>query len=101
MIKHIVMWQLKEFAEGHSKRDNMKFLNEKFSLLSTKIEAIQSLKTGMNIEECPFSNYDYVLETTFADFGALETYQSHPAHQEVARFVREVVSARACVDYEY
>ena len=101
MIKHIVMWQLKEFAEDRSKQENMLLLNEKFRLLSTKIEAIQSLTTGNNIEGCPFSNFDYVLETTFRDFSALESYQSHPAHQEVARFVREVVSARACVDYEY
>lgn len=101
MIKHIVMWQLKEFADGRAKHENIELLNQKFAQLPQKIEAIKTLKTGVNIEGCPFSNFDYVLETTFENFGALESYQTHPDHQEVGRFVREVVASRACVDYEF
>jgi hypothetical protein len=32
---------------------------------------------------------------------ALEGYQSHPAHQEAAVFIRSVTLERATVDYEH
>jgi len=41
------------------------------------------------------------LVSEFADVEALERYQVHPAHQEVAAFVRSVVAERSAVDYPF
>ncbi|MCU1530255.1 MAG: stress responsive alpha-beta barrel protein, partial [Frondihabitans sp.] len=37
----------------------------------------------------------------FADFAALDAYQNHPDHLEVAALVRTFVTERAAIDYEY
>ena len=99
MLKHIVMWQLKEEAEGNNKQENARIMHEKFAKLQSEMPVIKSLHTASVIDDCPYANYDFVLEVELETYKALEEYQSHPAHLEAAGFVRSVVSARACVDY--
>ena len=38
MIKHIVMWKLKEEAEGHSKEENAKLIKNMLEGLKDKIK---------------------------------------------------------------
>ena len=38
MIKHIVMWKLKDFAEGGSKLENAKKIKDMLEALKDKIE---------------------------------------------------------------
>lgn len=45
-------------------------------------------------------HWDVVLISDHDDRDALESYQTHPAHLEVATFIRSVTSSRATVDYE-
>lgn len=42
---------------------------------------------------------DVVLVSDFADQAALDAYQVHPVHQEVKKFVVNVVEGRQCLDY--
>ena len=93
------MWQLKEEAEGNKKQENARIMHEKFADLPSEVPVIKSLNTASVIDDCPYANYDFVLEVELETYKDLEEYQNHPAHLEAAGFVRSVVSARACVDY--
>ncbi len=44
--------------------------------------------------------YDVVLNSSFADRGALQAYQCHPDHVAIKPFMKSVVAARQCMDYE-
>jgi hypothetical protein len=65
MFKHIVVWKLKEFAEGASKEENARKMKVLLEGLKGKIRAIKSLEVGININGYPDS-YDVILYSEFA-----------------------------------
>jgi hypothetical protein len=99
MIKHIVMWKLKDFAEGKSKIDNAKEIKVLLENLKGKIPGVKAIEVGLNIEPSEQA-YDVVLYSEFEDIDALNTYQKHPEHLKVAEFVGKVREARTVVDYQ-
>ncbi len=98
MIKHIVMWKLKEQAEGKSKAENAQLIKEKLLALPAKIPEILKIEVGVNISSDPTA-FDAVLVSEFADEAALKRYIEHPAHREAAAFVASVREGRAMADY--
>ncbi len=100
MIKHIVMWKLKDEAEGNSKFENKRKVKEKLHGLVDEISDIVTLETGDNFNSSEAA-YDLVLITTHATREALTGYINHPAHKEAASFIGKVVADRRVVDFEY
>jgi len=100
MIHHIVMWKLKDSAEGKSKAENAALIKEKLEDLLEVVPQIESIQVGINIES-EYSNFDVVLDSYFNSFEDLIAYQSHPKHNEVADFIGKVRAERSCVDYEF
>ena len=98
MIKHIVMWKLKEEAHGNDKATNAKLIKEKLEDLNGKIEGL--LKAEVGIDVLGNGNFDVVLYSEVASLEALDFYQKHPLHQAVLPFIREAVSERKAVDFE-
>lgn len=98
MLKHIVMWKLKEEAHGNEKLTNARLVKEKLEALSGKIEGLLKIEIGLDI--LGEGNFDVVLYSELTDKSALEIYQNHPLHQAVLPFIREAVCARHAVDYE-
>lgn len=98
MIKHIVMWKLKEQAEGRSKAENAQLIKEKLMALPAAIPEIRSIEVGVNISQDETA-YDAALVSEFADEAALKRYIEHPAHREVAAFVKAVRESRAMADF--
>ncbi len=101
MIKHIVMWKLKDEAEGRSKKENAAIIKEKLEALVGVIDEIKYLKVGININEADEAAYDACLITEFEDFDALGRYQVNPEHKKVSAFVKEVRITRSVVDFEF
>ncbi|NLM34514.1 MAG: Dabb family protein [Clostridiales bacterium] len=99
MIKHIVMWKLKEFAEGKSKLENAQIIKSDLEALKDKIEQIKYIEVGININESEQA-YDVVLYSEFNSMEDLNTYQNHPEHVKVAEFVGKVREARVVTDYD-
>ena len=97
MIKHIVMWKLKETAHGNDKKANAKLIKEKLEDLRGKIEGLISIEVGIDI--LGGGNYDVVLNSELKDLEALDFYQNHPLHQALLPFIREAVETRCAVDY--
>ena len=48
MLKHIVMWKLKEFAEGKTKAENALIMKENLERLVGIVPEIISLQVGIN-----------------------------------------------------
>ena len=99
MIKHIVMWRLKETAEGASKLENAAKMKEMLEALKIVIPQIQNIEVGMNVVAAGAA-YDVALYSEFASLDDLDIYQKHPDHEVCKQFIGKIVSERAFVDYE-
>lgn len=99
MIKHIVMWKLKEFAEGKEKQENAKIIKTGLENLQDKINELKFIEVGININNSSQA-YDIVLYSQFDNMEDLNIYQNHPEHIKVGEFVKKVVNERVVVDYE-
>ncbi len=98
MIKHIVMWRLKESGAGDARKENAMKLKAVLESLREKIVEIKCLEVGINFAESEFSS-DVVLYSEFASKEALDAYQKHPEHLKVVEFVKQVCAERRVVDY--
>ena len=98
MIKHIVMWKLKEEALGKTREENAKLLRERLESLPPKIEQIRGFEVGENFNPAPTA-FDFCLYSVFDDEASLGTYQAHPAHVEVRDFIMSIVEKAVVVDY--
>lgn len=99
MVKHIVMWTLREEAEGKNKQENVALLKKKLEALPAEIPNILRFEVGLNFNPGDAA-YDVVLISAFKNRDALNAYQNHPKHVEVAEFVSLVRDKRAVVDFD-
>lgn len=99
MIRHIVMWKLKETALGASRAENAVKLKEKLEGCRDIVPGILHIEVGLAGQGLE-STYDVVLVSDFADKAALDAYQVHPKHEALKQFVIAVRESRECVDYE-
>lgn len=100
MIKHIVMWKLKDEALGNTKLENAKIIKERLTRLVGIIPEIKSMEIGININTADSVASDAVLIMEVEDLDALERYKTHPEHVKVSEFVKEVRLSRTAVDFE-
>jgi len=98
MIKHIVMWKLKAFAEGEDKAENAIRMKEILEALPAKIPEIKRFEVGIDVSGSE-SAYDVVLYAEFDSVNALESYQENDDHLKAAEFIQKVREDRAAVDY--
>ena len=99
MLKHIVMWKLKDSAEGADKKENARKMKSKLEGLKRKIKEIRSIEVGININDSSDA-YDVVLYSEFNSTEDLDAYQNHPEHLRVGDFIGKVRLERKVVDYE-
>jgi hypothetical protein len=96
-IRHIVLWKLAA-EDADTRALHAEQIAERLHTLPPVIAEIRRLEIGANVAY-PQTNWDLALVVDFDDVEGLEAYQVHPAHVEVATFVRSVVAERASVDY--
>ncbi|KPU43133.1 stress responsive A/B barrel domain protein [Oxobacter pfennigii] len=99
MIKHIVMWTLKDFAEGRSKKENAEIVKMSLEGLKDKIKEIKFIEVGINFSESE-SAFDIALYSEFETIEDLNVYQAHPEHIKAGEFVNKVRDKRISADYE-
>lgn len=99
MIHHIVMWKLKDFAEGADRAANaMK--------MKALLEGCADLVPGMSRWDVALAQpgleatYDVVLVSAFVDRRALDADQNHSQHLALKPFIGAVREARQCMDFE-
>ena len=96
MVKHIILWQLKEEFNNDSIKNDIKVNLE--ALLGV-IPGLIEIKVELN--PLASSNADVMLYSVFESENALKGYAIHPAHVEVANTkVRPFTATRLCMDYK-
>lgn len=98
MLKHIVMWKLKDEAEGATKAENAKKMQQMLEALPAKIPGVLALEVGLNVLDGPTAS-DVCLYSEFPSLEVMLAYQEHPEHQKCVAFIKGVVSERRAVDY--
>lgn len=100
MIKHVVMWKLKDVAEGKTKAENAQIMKELLEGLPAKIDELDNAEVGINIlSGDDVAICDIVLTTECKDEASLKAYAIHPDHQKVVQFILKVAEERRVVDY--
>jgi len=99
MIKHIVMWTLKDQAEGADRIANAKKMKELLEALPQHIACLRSIEVGVDVFAASPA-CDVILYSVFDSRADLDAYQVHPEHQKVVAFVKQVAASRSVVDYE-
>lgn len=99
MVKHIILWTLKDEYSGVQMDEIKLGIKEGLEGLQGQIPGLVEIK--VNINGLPSSNADLMLDSTFESVEALKNYAVHPAHVEVADTkVRPFTAVRSCLDYE-
>ncbi|MBN2554815.1 MAG: Dabb family protein [Anaerolineales bacterium] len=99
MIKHIVMWKLREQEADDVKEETAIRIKQVLEDLQGVVPTLRTLEVGININLSEAAD-DVVLVTTFESAADLDAYQVHPAHQAAAAVIRNLVSSRRVVDFE-
>jgi hypothetical protein len=99
MIKHIVLWKLKDHAEGSAKAQNALKVKAMLEEMRGKIPGMHKLEVGVNFETSDAAS-DISLYAEFDSRESLEGYQNHPLHLKVKEFLPKIRTERRVVDYE-
>ena len=98
MVKHIILWTLKEYSESE-KTTIKKGIKENLEGLMGKIDGLTEIK--VYTDGLASSNADLMLDSSFVSVDALNGYAVHPEHVYVAdTFVRPFTAQRSCLDFE-
>ena len=96
MVKHIIIWTLKEDNNTPEIKNAMK---KELENLIGKIPGLLEMKIEIN--PLGSSNSDVMLYSVFENADALKVYATHPEHVRVAdTFVRPFTKTRVCFDYQ-
>ncbi len=98
MLKHVVLFRFKDFAEGADKAENMTRLKSRLEALDDIIDEIEFFEVGKNVINSDAA-YDLALYSQFESKEDLFSYQKHPEHVKVADFVKKICESRVVVDY--
>ena len=97
MVKHVILWKLKEdVADKASVKAGIK----------SGLEGLRGFVPGLveivvRTEGLASSNADVMLDSAFESEAALKGYAVHPAHVAVANEkVRPFTQTRLCLDFE-
>lgn len=98
MVKHVILWQLKEELSDAEKEEVKKGIKEGLEGLSGKVPGL--LEIHVQTESLASSNADVMLDCSFESEEALKGYAVHPEHVKVAdSAVRPYTKTRVCMDY--
>ncbi len=99
MVKHIILWQLKDELSAEEKGNVKKGIKEGLEGLAGKIPGLLEIK--VQTEGLASSNAEVMLDSTFENEVALKGYAVHPEHVAVADGkVRPYTKTRMCLDFE-
>lgn len=100
MVKHIILWKLREDLTEAEKESVKRGIKEGLEGLKGQVPGL--LEIQVNIDgRLDSSNCDVMLDSTLESAEALKGYAVHPAHVAVANGkVRPYTCSRTCLDFE-
>ena len=94
MVKHIVIWRLKE----ENKEENASKIKKALEALNGEIEGLLHLEVGFDFSKQESSG-DIILYSEFDTKEHLDAYVIHPKHVAAGAIVREATCDRRMIDY--
>ncbi len=94
MVKHVVMYKLREDC-----KDKAEELMGKFLSMRGKIEGLTDVCTGRDFKR-EGRSYDVALISTLESRTALENYAVHPVHLPILAYAKTIVEKSHSVDFE-
>ena len=98
MIRHIVMWNLHEQAEGADKAANLAKAKDLLLSCAQVVPGIRSFEVATATPGMDCTN-DLVLHMLVDSAHVLTAYQNHPQHLAIKPFMKAVVQERRCMDF--
>mgnify|MGYP001270420956 CR=1 FL=1 len=99
MIRHIVMFRMKESYSETEKLLHANEIKEKLDALPSKIPVIRQYEVGIDVMRSERS-FDVVLTGDFDSLDDLQIYSKHPEHLDVVKIIQQHRDKIAVVDYE-
>lgn len=96
MLHHVVMWRLVDGPDKPVQLAEAVRLLRSCAAITPGILRFDVAAAEPGLE----ATYDLVLNSSFNDRAALDAYQQHPDHVAIKPFMKSVVQARQCMDYE-
>ena len=98
MVKHIVLFKLKESLSNEEKLQIASKFKEAIEALTAYIPSIRKIFVGININEN--EKWDICLDSSFDSMEDVKAYSVHPNHIAAAQIIKDYKADRACCDYE-
>ena len=99
MVKHIVLFKLKESLTAEAKSEVANNFKNAIEALPASIPFIRKVFVGVNINTAEV--WDICLESEFDSLDDVKAYAVHPAHVAAAGILKDAKADRACCDYEF
>ena len=97
VVKHIVMWDLRDDS-AQSKSHLIALIQNKFESLLGKIPGLLHMEIGVDASHADYA-CDVVLYSEFDSYESLASYANHPAHLQIRQELEGIRIARHQVDY--
>lgn len=99
MIRHVILWQLKDELTEEKKSELKKEIKERLEALVGQVPGLLEVKVC--IDPMPSSNTDIFLDSSVEDEKALDVYQNFPSHVYVKQnLIGPNARTRMCMDFK-
>ena len=99
MYKHVVLWKMKDEADGMNKAALAVEVKRRLDELPGIIPEISDYEVAVNIGDYGASFFDVSLIATYPDEDAFKRYCVYPEHDAVVAYIQSVTEAEEIVDY--
>lgn len=96
MYKHIVMWKVKE---GEKLEDVVETFKAGMKEIAELCPAARDYRIAINIKTS--QDYDFCIDSVFADEDAFNEYYYLPRHQEMIKYLTSISCLKTVFDYEF
>lgn len=99
MYTHLVLWKLKDQADGQNKEQLAKTVKEKLDSLPAIIKEVHQYEVGINIGNYGAKFFDVGLISTFDNEDDFKAYCVYPEHDDVVAYIQSVTVDEQIVDF--
>jgi hypothetical protein len=99
VYKHVVLWKLKDEADGMAKAELAEEVKNRVDSLRAIIPEILDMEVAINIGAYGASFFDVSLICMYEDEEAFKRYCVYPEHDAVVAYIQSVTVAEEIVDY--
>ena len=99
MYSHLVLWKMKNEADGMTRTELAESVKAKLETLPAIIKEIRQYEVGINIGAYGASFFDVGLISTFEDEKDFQAYCAYPEHDAVVAYIQSVTCDEQIVDF--